>query len=534
MTPTCCITQEHKLDPSTLSTDPNTQTQTHMHKILSAMQLLWLFEGLGFKGVLLIIFVFLLIADYLKNRKPSGYPPGPFPLPFVGNIFSMDAEEPHIYLTKLAEVYGNIFGLRLGRDNIVFLNGYKIIREALVVQGENFVDRPYSPTVARVYAGNRGLFFSNGQTWKKQRRFTVSTLRHFGQGKKTLELAICEECRNLMEEMEGQKGEAFDPTHLNSAVSNIICQMVFGHRFDYSDDTFQRMLHYLSQIVHLEGSIWHQLYEAFPSIMKHLPGRHNDIFSSYRHVTGFLKEELKRHKENFDPADPRDYIDAFLVEITERTHDPDDGFDEANVVLNSLDLFMAGTETTTITLRWALLYLMKYPHIQEKVHAEIDRVIGQSRAPSMDDRPNMPYTDAVIHEVQRLGNIVPLNGLRMAAKDTALGGYFIPKGAAVMPILTSVLYDKSEWETPDEFNPGHFLDSEGKFRRRDAFLPFSAGKRICSGEQLARMELFLFTVSLFQKFRFSALEGEELSLKGIVASGRIPYPFKILTHTRYQ
>lgn len=72
-----------------------------MHKILSAMQLLWLFEGLGFKGVLLIIFVFLLIADYLKNRKPSGYPPGPFPLPFVGNIFSMDAEEPHIYLTKV-------------------------------------------------------------------------------------------------------------------------------------------------------------------------------------------------------------------------------------------------------------------------------------------------------------------------------------------------------------------------------------------------------------------------------------------------
>ena len=63
----------------------------------------------------------------------------------------------------------------------------------------------------------------------------------------------------------------------------------------------------------------------------------------------------------------------------------------------------------------------------EKVQAEIDRVIGQSRQPNMSDRPNMPYTDAVLHEIQRMGNIVPLNGLRMAAKDTTLGGYFIPK-----------------------------------------------------------------------------------------------------------
>uniref|UniRef100_UPI003AACE9C5 cytochrome P450 2K1-like n=1 Tax=Centroberyx gerrardi TaxID=166262 RepID=UPI003AACE9C5 len=100
----------------------------------------------------------------------------------------------------------------------------------------------------------------------------------------------------------------------------------------------------------------------------------------------------------------------------------------------------------------------------------------------MADRPNMPYTDAVIHEIQRMGNIVPLNALRMAAKDTTLGGYFIPKGTSLMPNLTSVLFDKNEWETPDTFNPAHFLDAEGKFVRREAFLPFSAGKRVCLGE----------------------------------------------------
>lgn len=138
----------------------------------------------------------------------------------------------------------------------------------------------------------------------------------------------------------------------------------------------------------------------------------------------------------------------------------------------------------------------------EKVQEEIDRVIGQFRQPAMADRANMPYTEAVIHEIQRFANAVPAGFPKMAAKDTTLGEYFIPKvndltipllmgfgvhsylgvsktvffqGSAITTMLSSVLFDKNEWETPDVFNPNHFLDSEGRFRKRDAFLPFSAG-----------------------------------------------------------
>ncbi|KAK1896913.1 Cytochrome P450 2J2 [Dissostichus eleginoides] len=392
---------------------------------------------------------------------------------------------------NLADVYGNVFCIRLGRHKTVFVCGWKMVKEAIVTQADNFVDRPYSPMVTRIYSGNSaGLFFSNGRVWRRQRRFAMAMLRTFGLAKSSMEQSICEESHHLQEAMQKEKGEPFDPVPLlNNAVANIICQI---------------------------GSIWALLYDAFPALMKLLPGPHCGIFSSSRSLEASIRGEIERHKLDLDPSNPRDYIDSFLIE-EKHNRNSELRFDDDNLVLCCLDLFLAGSETTSKTLQWGLIYLINNAQIQDKVHAEIDRVIGQSRQPSMADRPNLPYTDAVIHEIQRMGNIVPLNGLRMAAKDTTLGDFVIPK---------------TEWETPGTFNPEHFLDAEGTFVRRDAFLPFSAGKRACLGEGLARMELFLFFVSLLQTFCFSTLDGVQLSTEGIIGATRTPYPFKIYATAR--
>ncbi|KAJ8378492.1 hypothetical protein AAFF_G00239560 [Aldrovandia affinis] len=484
------------------------------------------------KGLLLFLLAFLLITDFLKNKKPSSFPPGPRGLPFVGSIFSLDAKSPHIYLTKVAEAFGNVYSVRLGADNMVCVVGYKMVKEALVNQAECFAARPSHALTDRIYSGN-GLFLSNGHLWKRQRRFALSTLKNLGMGKRSLESFILEESKFVLEVIEHEKGNPFDPhCLLNQAVSNIICVLVFGHRFDYTDHQFQMLLKLLSEIMYLEGTIWALLYGLFPKLMKVLPGPHNGIFSNYRVLSDFVKEDLERRKGKRDPSAPRDYIDSFLTEMENNAEDPAAGFHQTNLILCALDLFLAGTETTFTTLRWALLFMIKYPDIQEKVQAEIDRAIGPSRLPSLVDKASMPYTNAVIHEVQRMGNIFPLGVPRMATCDTTLDGYIIPKGTPLMVNLNSVLFDKDEWETPDTFNPGHFLDSEGNFLRKDAFLPFSAGRRVCLGEQLARMELFLFFTSFLQKFSFSPPQGVEPTLETAGGGTLAPLPFKICANSR--
>ncbi|KAI9547603.1 hypothetical protein NQZ68_014869 [Dissostichus eleginoides] len=416
------------------------------------------------KSLLLFSVIFILTADYFKNRRSGSFPPGPRGLPIVGNIFSVDYQRTHESMTELAGTYGDVYSLRMGQSWMVVLNRFEVLKEALVTQGDSLSDRPDLPLFVDISSG-LGIVFSNGNTWKQQRRFALSTLKYFGFGKKSLEPIILDEFSYCAKDIKSYNG------------------------------------------LEIEGSIWTQLYNSFPWLMRRLPGPHQTVQHIWNDVKDFIRVEIKKHKQNWDPSDPRDYIDCFLNEIQTGKGQADNTFDEENLVGSAWDLFLAGSETTSTTLRWAFLFMAKYPEMQTKVQAEIDRVIGQSRQPSMEDRGNLPYTDAVIHEIQRMGNIVPLNLPHVTNRDVQLGGYTIPKGVTIIPNLTSVLYDKNEWETPNTFNPGHFLNKEGKFVKRAAFIPFSAGKRQCLGENLARMELFLFFTSFMQHFNFSMPAG---------------------------
>ncbi|NXK50971.1 CP2J2 protein, partial [Chauna torquata] len=485
------------------------------------LHLLW--DSGSFQMLLVFLFIFLLVADYMKRRKPKDFPPSPFAFPFLGNIQFLNASDPQSTMQKLIEKYGNIFSMQVGSQSFVLVNGLQMVKEALVTQGENFMDRPDIPIDTEVFS-KLGLISSNGHLWKQQRRFTLTTFRNFGLGKRSLEERIQEECRFLTDAFREEQGNPFNPHFkINNAVSNIICSITFGNRFDYHDEHFQKLLQLMDETVSLHGTIMSQLYNYYPSIIKHLPGSHQTIFKNWKLMKCFVDEKIGKHKEDWNPSESRDFIDSYLQEMAKPSGS---NLREENLVACTLDLLFAGTETTSTTIRWALLYMVIHPEIQARVQAEINAVIGHSRQPALEDRNNMPYTNAVIHEVQRKSNVIPFNVPRLTVKDTVLAGFHLPKGTVLIPNLTSVMFDKKEWEAPDTFNPEHFL-KDGQFWKRESFIPFSIGKRACLGELLARAELFLFFTTLLQKFTFQAPLNTTLNLKGKLGITFAPHPYKI-------
>ncbi|XP_056419958.1 cytochrome P450 2C14-like [Hyla sarda] len=479
--------------------------------------------------VLLSIVVILYLANVFKNQKhgnSKSLPPGPTPLPIIGNFLTIDLSKPHITLMKLAKKYGPVYSIHMGMTKTVVLCGFEAIKEALINHAEVFSDRPVIPSNAKL-SGNNGVVFSNGENWKVMRRFTLSTLRDYGMGKKNIENRISEEAECLVQKFRSYEGKPFgDLTSINAAVANIIVAIMLSKRYDYEDPTIQRLMGLISDNVRLGGSPWIRLYNSFPSLMDGLPGPHRTVLRNTRKLQKFIRETFTKRLKELDVNDQRNLVDAFLAKQQEGKSESTEYYHNDNLTALVANLFAAGMETTATTLRWGLLLMMKYPEIQQKVHNEIERVMGSAQ-PLMEHRKQMPYTDAVIHEIQRFGDIVPNNVPHATSEDVTFRGYFIPKGTFIFPLLHSALRDEDYFEKPNEFYPEHFLDSNGNLKKNEAFIPFSIGKRSCAGETLAKMELFLFFTTLLQNFTFKPVPGAKLDLTPALGATNSPKPYEI-------
>ncbi|XP_072892907.1 cytochrome P450 2C19-like [Hemitrygon akajei] len=264
---------------------------------------------------LLVILVLIFLVREQKHPAP-GYPPGPKGLPIIGNLHQVDLRKLHLSLQELSKIYGPIFSLRLGLDPVVVLSGYEVVKDALVNRAEEFMGRHQNRINQRIRQ-NHGIVFSEGESWKQMRRFTISTLRDFGMGKRSIEDRILEEASHLRDLFQSFEGRPFDTTiPMNGTVANVICTIVLGKRFNYEDETFVSLIKLVNEYILLVASPLVQLYNSFPAL-DYFPGSHSKVLKTTSKVQSFLRSFLKENRQGLEEETVRSLTDAFMLKQEE-------------------------------------------------------------------------------------------------------------------------------------------------------------------------------------------------------------------------
>ncbi|XP_075172093.1 cytochrome P450 2C8-like [Anomaloglossus baeobatrachus] len=453
-------------------------------------------------SIFISVLTFLFLLPWRNQNKYQLLPPGSAPLPFLGTPKYVSALCK--YFPELHKKYGPVFTIWKLTDPMVVVCGYEAVKHALLDQGEEFSGRPFSPIV-NLYSDGYMFPSVGGERWRQLRRFTIIFLRSFEMGKTSIERRIIDESKSLIGEFTATGGKPVNPINpLGCAVGNILISILLGRSFDYNDPKLQELILSTRTFLYDTHSRLYKLGDTFPILLK-VPILKEKIMKRRSRLKSLTKKYIEEH--SLSPAAPRDFIDYFQIKIKEEETIFGSHFTERSLLMTLIALFAAGIDTTTATLSFCLTLISHYPEVQAKVQQEIDEVTGWQRPPEMMDRAQMPYTNAVVHEMQRVMDLAPVAHYHAVTKETRFRGFTIPKGTTVIPFLSSVLSDPTQWETPEDFNPGHFLDEKGQFQLKPAFMAFSAGKRICAGEGLARMEIFLLFSALLQKFTFTLPPG---------------------------
>ncbi|XP_071816908.1 cytochrome P450 2U1-like isoform X2 [Apostichopus japonicus] len=479
---------------------------------------------------LLVVLVLALVARHF--RRSDHVPPGPKGWPIIGNAFTMTGENLYATLTEYSRTYGGIFSLQLGPKLVIILNTLDVAKEAYVDQASAFSKRFMPPAIRYIVGQEGSLIFGDGPIWKEQRKFLLSAFREFGVGKKSLQERVNEEASYVLEVIERAKGQPINIHFvINNAVSNIICSLSFGERFDYNDENFQNLLKKLH--VNVSSISLGGIVHVFPFLME--TPIYGYLKKNFQSLVDFVRRLSKEHSETFNGNDIRDILDKYLLEIQKQEDSGEEShFKRSDDWRLVFELFLAGTDTTTNTLLFTILFATYYPDIQQKISDEIDEVVGGARRPQLSDRPNMPYTEATILEVLRMRPAAPLGVPRSVSADTKVGGYFIPKGTGVFLNAFAINHDPQVWDRPYEFDPTRFLSPDGKkLIKNDSLMTFGTGRRACVGENLAKMELFFFVTNIFQRFHLRFPEGtSKPDLRGTQGISLKPSPFEICAERR--
>ncbi|PZC85438.1 hypothetical protein B5X24_HaOG200008 [Helicoverpa armigera] len=480
--------------------------------------------------VLTAVIAFLIVHTY-KNayKRPHNFPPGPPSLPIYGAfwiVLAHDYNDLASAFRKLGEKYKTkILGLFMGPVPTIVLNDPHLIKEML--NREEFDGRMDIILFRlRSFWKKLGIFFTDGYFWHVQRRFSLRYLRDYGFGRRddTLESVVAGEVKEMLDlRLSGPKYPAE-----HEIVKGDLVQMPYF----FSVPFINGMVQVLSRST-LPRSEYHALWALskgtvmfqrssndmggalsltpwLKDVMPNFSG-YNSLVKGNQFLLDFYSKLVNDTMDTHDETYDRHFLDIYLTRMKEEMRQKGRStYSVDQLLLTCTDYTFPAASAVQFVLAMLVERLLLQPEIQDKIHEEIDRVVGRDRLPNLDDRRNMPYLEACIRETMRYDTTVPLGVPHRAMKDTTLGGYNVPEGTMMSFNLTMLHMDKEIWGDPENFRPERFIKDGQLDVASDKSLPFGAGRRLCAGETYARQTMFQVFAGFMQAFHVTTADGKPL------------------------
>ncbi|XP_008222072.2 PREDICTED: geraniol 8-hydroxylase-like [Prunus mume] len=476
-------------------------------------------DFLSFCMVLLtsLFFVFLFSIQALRskaNPKRHLLPPGPKPLPFIGNLLEL-GNKPHLDFKEkrnLSHIYGPIITLQLGQVTTVVVSSSNTAKQVLQTHDQFLSNRTLPDAIqASDLRGDSLPWIPTSSKWRSLRKICNSHLfapKILDANQPNRRMKVQELISDVNESL--VKGEAVDIGRAAFKTTlNLLSRTIFS--VDLADASSEMAREF-------KETVWGSMEEAgkpnwadfFPVLRKIDPqGIRRRMIKHVQKIEQVFDRIISQRLESrkaHDYLTTNDILDT-LLNISEVNSED---MDMTKLQHLLLILFTAGTDTTSATLEWAMAELLRNPEKMSKAQQELDKIIGKGKPVEEGDIARLPYFQAIIKETFRLHPATPLLLPRKADSDVEICGYIVPKGAQVFVNAWAIGRDPSIWDNPSSFVPERFLGLDDQIDvtgKNFELIPFGAGRRICPGLSWTMRILPLMLGSLINSFEWKLEDG---------------------------
>ncbi|XP_065874520.1 cytochrome P450 71AP13-like [Euphorbia lathyris] len=470
------------------------------------------------KPVLLLAFILIaLVMKFLlkenHRKRKLNLPPSPPKFPIIGNLHQL-GNMPHVSLLRLSHKYGPIMFLQLGQIPTVVISSARLAKEVLKTHDLALSSRPQLFSAKFLFYGCTDIAFAPyGAYWRSVRKICILELlsakrvQSFGYVRE-------EEVASLIQRCAADSSSSRGPINLSKMIrlysNDVLCRVTLGRSFSRGGECdkhgFQKMLEDYQELL---GGF--SLGDYFPSMefVHSLTGMKSKLLNTFQRFDQFFDEIISEHLNSAGKQEEhKDLLDVLLDIHKNRTADVFLTMDNVKAVI--LDMFAAGTDTTFITLDWAMTELIMNPRVMEKAQAEIRSLIGERRVVQEPDLPQLHYMKAVIKEIFRLHPPVPVLVPRESMEDVIIDGYNIPTKTRIYVNVWAMGRDSKQWKNPEKFEPERFMGSSIDFKGRDfELIPFGAGRRSCPAIHFGTASIELALAQLMHSFDWELPAGEK-------------------------